>query len=333
MRITNEILLKLAKDTVARSVKEDRSLLAVYLHGSLLRETALLGNTADIDLFYVHNEEVRVDREIIRITDDVHLDIAHHSHKVYRQPRELRQHPWLGPVINGCKILYDPQHFLDFAQASVRGQFNRPDQVLGRISSLSEHARQIWLGFHLEPKEPNAQDVLKYLRAIEHAANALAGISGPPLTERRFLLDLPSRMDVVQRHGLYAAVLGLLGAPLVDAETLRAWLPAWQAAYTSIPETRTPIKLHPHRLLYYQHAIETILSSERFQDALWPLWHTWTLAVSVLPEESAQHAAWSDAGQHLGLLGVGFSERIRALDAFLDTVEDTQETWARENGA
>jgi hypothetical protein len=335
MRITNEILLKLARDTVTRSVQEDHSILAAYLHGSLLREAPLLGNTTDIDLFYIHNDEVNIEREIIRQSDEVHLDIAHHSHKLYRQPRELRLHSWLGPVINTCKIIYDPQHFLDFAQASVRGQFNRADQVIARISPLAEHARQIWMGYHLEPREPRAQDMLDYLRCIEHAANALAGISGPPLTERRFLLDLPERMDKVQRHGLYAAVLGLLGAPSVDAEAMRAWLPAWQAAYLSLAESgaQAPLRLHLHRLPYYQHAIETMLSSERYQDALWPLWHTWTLAVNVFSEDWSHHAAWQAAGERLGLLGAGFGERIQALDAFLDTVEDTLESWARENGA
>lgn len=333
MRITNEILLKIAHDTAARSAKDDRTLMAVYLHGSLLRDRPLLGNTTDIDLFYIHNDDVTVDREIIRLTDEVHLDISHHSHRVYRHPRELRQHPWLGPIISSCKIIHDPQHFLDFAQASVRGQFDRPDQVLGRVSSLAEHARQIWMGFHLQPKEPDPQDILKYLRAIDHASNALAGISGAPLTERRFLLDLPARLDALQRPGLYAAVLGLLGAPLVDLEAISAWLPSWQAAYTSLPQTNIPLRLHPHRLPYYQHAIEAMLSGEHYQNVLWPLWHTWTTAVSVLPAESTHRAAWDEAGSRLGQLGTGFSERIRALDSFLDTVEDTLEIWARENGA
>jgi hypothetical protein len=333
MRITNEILLKLAKDSVAKSVREDHSILAVYLHGSLLREAPLLGNTTDIDLFYIHNDEVSIKREIIRQSDEVHLDISHHSHKVYRQPRELRLHPWLGPIINSCKILYDPQHFLDFAQASVRGQFNRPDQVMARVGALTEHARQIWMGFHLEPCNPDPQDMLKYLRAIDHAANALAGISGPPLTERRFLIDLPERMDKVRHHGLYAAVLGLLGAPAVDAEILRSWLPAWQAAYTSLSSAQAPLQLHPHRLPYYLHAIEAILGSEHYQDALWPLWRTWTTIVNVYSDDWPHHAAWQAAGEQLGLLGAGFNEKVQALDVYLDTVEDTLETWAKENGA
>lgn len=333
MRITNEMLLKTAKDTVVRSAREDHSLMAAYLHGSVLRETPLLGNTTDIDLFFIHSDEVRLEREIIRLTEEVHLDISHHLHRVYRKPRELRQHPWLGPIIDSCKILYDPQHFLDFAQASVRGQFNQPDQVLGRVSSLAEHSRQIWLGFHLEPREPNPQDILKYMRAIDHAANALVGIQGPPLTERRFLLDLPARTELIQHHGLYAAVLGLLGAPTVDEETMRSWMPAWRSAYLGIPLAQAPIRLHAHRLPYYQNAIEAMLSSEHYQDALWPLWNTWTSAISVLPEDSTYRAVWEEACRHMGQCGESFAERIRALDAFLDNVEDTLETWAREHGA
>jgi hypothetical protein len=333
MRITNEILLKIANDTVARRAQEDHSLLAAYLHGSLLRESPLLGNTTDIDLFYIHNDEVSLEREIVRLTDEVTLDISHHSHRVYRQPRQLRRHPWLGPILNSCKLLYDPQHFLDFAQASVRGQFDHPDQVLGRVSLLAEHARQIWLGFHLEPKEPGPADILKYLRAIDHASNAIAGLSGPPLTERRFLLDLPARADAAQRHGLYAAVLGLLGAPMVDAETLLSWLPAWKEAYTAFPAAQAPVRLHPYRLPYYQRSLEAVLSSEHYSAGLWPLWHTWTSAVSALPEDSAQRAAWETAGTRLGQVGAGFAERIHALDAVLDMVEDTLDDWAKKSGA
>lgn len=333
MRITSEILQKIASDTVKRKAKEDHSLMAAYLHGSVLREAPLLGNTTDIDLFYIHTGDVNVEREIVRITDEVHLDISHHRHKLYRQPRQLRQHPWLGPIINGCKILYDPQHFLDFVQASVRGQFNQPDQIMGRVSSMAEHARQIWLGFHLEPKEPEAEDILRYLRAIDHAVNALAIISGPPLTERRFLLDLPTRADAIQHPGLYAAVLGLLGAPSLDAETLRSWLPGWKAAYTALTPSQAPIRLHPHRLPYYQQALEAVLASEQYAAAVWPFWHTWTTAINYLPEDSLHHEAWEAAGHKLGLLGADFHERIKALDAFLDTVEDTLDTWASESGA
>lgn len=333
MRITNEILLKLAKDTVTKQAQTDHNLLAAYLHGSLLRDKPLLGNTTDIDLFYVYNDEVRVAREIVRITDEVHLDISHHSQKVYRQPHELRQHPWLGPILYGCKILYDPQHFMDFTQASVRGQFERPDNVLTRTRSLAEHARQIWMGFYQQPREPEAEDISLYLKALAHAADAIAGLSGPPLTERRFLLDYPARAEAIRRPGLYPGFLGLLGAPAVGREVISSWLPAWRAAYLALPTGEATLRFHPHRLPYYERAIEAILGSEHPQNALWPLWHTWTHIICGLGVESPHCAAWSETGERLGLLGPGFSARVAALDAYLDTVEETLEVWARENGA
>ena len=105
-----------------------------------------------------------VEREIVRISDEVHLDIAHYSRKLYRQTRELRLHPWLGPILYGCKILYDPQHFMDFTQASVRGQFYRPDQVMGRVQPQVENARQIWLAFTSPRDGPDNETVSYYLR-------------------------------------------------------------------------------------------------------------------------------------------------------------------------
>jgi hypothetical protein len=333
MRITSETLLKLANDEVARRADSDRGLIAAYLHGSLLGDSPLLGNTGDIDLFLVHSEEPNVEREIVRITDEIHFDITHHGRKMYRQPRALRLHAWLGPILNGCKILYDPQHFLDFTQASVRGQFDRPDNVLRRTRPQYEHARQIWMSFYLEPHTPELEDAAGYIKALDHVANAIAGLSGPPLTERRFLLELLERAEAVKHAGLYAGFLGLLGAPAVDAQVLRSWLPDWRAAYTGLSPDQAPARLHPHRLPYYERAIEVMLGSERYQAALWPLWRTWTHAVIALGPGCAQQPAWQAAGERLGLLGPSFTERVAALDAYLDTVEEMLDDWGRERGA
>lgn len=332
MRINRDMVLKIARDTVEKYTSTDRTLLAIYLQGSLLGDTPLIGNTTDIDLFFVHTDEAAVEREIIKISDEIHLDISHHSHAVYRQPRDLRVHSWLGPAVYNCKILYDPQHFMDFVQASVRSQFNSPTNILNRVNPLAKHAREMWLSFYTTPRLPAPEDASLYLHALEHIANAVAGLNGHTLTERRFLADLPTWAKAVNKPGLYAGFLGLLGAQEVNADMIRSWLTGWQAAYACLSGADAPIRLHPYRWLYYQRAVESMLSSSDYQTALWPLWRTWTHAICTLPSDSEQRSSWQQAGEQLGLLGEAFSEKVRGLDAFLDTVEELLEDWAHENG-
>lgn len=333
MRITKATLLKIARDTATQRSRSDRDVMAIYLHGSVLENDPILGGTADIDLVFVHSSGALLPREIQRLTDEVHLDIAHHDYKEYRQTRALRVHPWMGPTIFGCKILYDPQHFMDFTQASVRGQFDRPDYVLARARDLSEHARQMWFSLNDLKVEPGLEQVHLYLRAVEHIANAVASLSGSPLTERRFLMQFAERAKAVNRSGLYAGLLGLLGAPNVAGEQLLSWLPDWQSAYDSIPAGEVPPRLQPVRRLYYQRAFEKILRGDKPHNALWPLLRTWTSAVAFSPQEATVRQAWSESLRALDLLGPRFSQRVVALDAFLDTVEEILDDWGRTSGA
>jgi hypothetical protein len=332
MRITPEILHKIAQDTVASRSRSDHSLLAAYLQGSLLGTSPLLGNSTDIDLFFVHTDEVTVEREFVRLTDEVHLDISHHSHRLYRQPRQLRVHPWLGPAVYGCKILYDPQHFMDFTQASVRGQYQRPENVLARARQQVEHARQIWMDLSTDVSPPDPAGASQYLRALEHAANTVACLSGSPLTERRFLVEFPLRAKAVRRPGLEAGLLGLLGGPQADVSNLRRWVEDWRAAYLALPSEGIPPRLNPCRRLYYERGIAVLLEGDHPRQAIWPLWRTWTHALAALSKDTPHLVPWQTAGEHLGLLGSAFAERVAALDAYLDQVEELLETWARENG-
>jgi hypothetical protein len=45
-----------------------------------------------------------------------------------------------------------------------------------------------------------------------------------------------------------------------------------------------------------------------------------------------QRTDWQKAGEHLGLLGASFAEKVAGLDAYLDMVEELIDTWALENG-
>lgn len=333
MRINRQMLYKVAEDTVARRARTDRDLLSIYLHGSLLDDDPLLGGTADIDLVFVHNDGVITPREIKRLTDEVHLDIAHHDRGEYRRTRELRVHPWMGPTIFRGKILYDPQHFMDFTQASVRGQYYRPENVLKRCQGQAEHARQMWFELQALDADPLLEDIQTYLRAVEHAANAVASLHGPPLTERRFLLRFPARAEKAGRPGLYAGLLGLLGAANAEVEVINGWLDAWESTYRAIPAEQAPARLHPDRFYYYRRAFESLLVGERPKDVLWPMLATWIDAAALLPAESKVREQWKACFEALGLYGPAFTERMAALDAYLDRVDESLEQWARANGA
>ncbi len=333
MRITRESLLRVVQDTVVQRTRSDRSILAIYLCGSLLGDDFLLGGTTDLDLGIVHMDTVSVEREIVPLTEEIHLDIAHHFHRDYRQTRQLRVHPWLGPTLKNCRILHDPQHFLDFTQASVRGQFDRSDHIIERARSQYASAREVWMSFHLNPVISQPHEVLAYLKALSNAANAVASLSGSPLPERRFLLFFPDRLETVGRPGLYPGLLGLLGAPRIDIENLKSWMVNWQSTFPTVVSENLNPRLHPGRKLYYQHAIETLLQSKMPMAALWPLLRTWTMAVELFSPESSERTAWVDAMMRLELLGKGFEERVSALDVYLDQIDEVLDEWGRRIGA
>ena len=333
MRITRETLLKLARDTVQMQVQRDRRLICVYLTGSLLTDDPLLGGTTDIDLVFIHDSEPLYEREITRLSDEVHLDIAHHSQTVFHQPRHLRVDPWIGPFL--CQtplVLHDSHHWFEFTQASVCAQFNQPDYVYQRVSALAAQARQTWLDLHLGNISGETRTVWMYLKALENAANAIASFSGPPLTERRLLLQFPQCAKELDRPGLAAGLSDLLLSDPVQESDWRAWQPAWQAALDSAGRLENvPPPLMPCRKGYYTRAAASLWDKEPAA-AIWIALRSWTRALEVLGEQSPDLAAWRSALQTLGLDGQSFQKRLELLDTYVDNIEELLETWAHEYG-
>lgn len=332
MRITRQVVDKIIGETVESRTQKNRNILSIYLTGSYLFDDYLLGGTADIDLVMVHIDQPETEREIIRLTDELHLDIAHHFHRDYRQARKLRVDPWMGPAIFECKILHDPQHLMDFTQAAVRGQFDRLDFVSERARSMLESSRQSWLSRQLEGGGSDPADVLNYLRSLEQAANAVAGITGHLLTERRFLREFPVRAAAVSRPGLYAGLMGLLGANNLTRDQVRSWLPAWEQDYLAPGSFIRPTRLHSERLPYYRQAILTLLDTDQPMASLWPLLWTWTRLALLNASEATPIDEWRSACTILGLQGTELQSRVDALDAFLDNIEEAIEQWERSSG-
>jgi len=324
MRVTRESLIKIARETAQERAYNDKEIIAAYLTGSLANDELdpILGGTADIDIIFVHKDEPKHRREFVKLTPDFHVDISHRAKAEFKRPRELRLDPWLGWEMYDPQLLYEREKFFEFVQAGLRAgfEFNAPDPALQRSRTLLSHGRGIWRDLLEISDMVTPKDVAQYMKSLYHAVNAVAELSGPPLQERRLMLEFAERAETAQRPDMDAALLGLLGASELDPETMRSWLPDWKLAYESASESsRVDQRINHVRMNYYEKAILAILESEKPRAALWPLLQTWSLAVDVLPDMASN--SWRNACGQLGLTAVGIEERVEALDHFLDEVE------------
>jgi hypothetical protein len=215
----------------------------------------------------------------------------------------------------------------------VRGQYDQPEHVVARSQEQLVKARQMWTELHEVHRAPGEREVLLYLKAVEHATNAIASLNDTLLTDRRFLLQAPAVFNAVGRPGLYQGLVGLLGGPNLDKTRMEAWQAAWQSAYQAIPAEQRPARLHLARLHYYLNAITTLVERGQAGMALWPLLRTWSLAIAANPEPGENLETWRSSLEELGLLGEQFFERCAGLDAFLDMADEALEDWAEANGA
>jgi len=335
MRVTRESLIKIARETAQERAYNDKEIIAVYLTGALANENVdpILGGTADIDVIFVHKDEPKHRREFVRLTPDFHVDITHRAKAELKRPRELRLDPWLGWEMYDPQLLFEREKFFEFVQAGLRAgfEFNAPEPALHRSRLLLSQARQIWREMIEISDAVEPGDVLQYMKALYNAVNAVAELSGPPLGERRLMLEFAARAETAQRPGMDAALIGLLGASALDVSVMQSWLPDWKLAFESATESaRVDVHIDLARINYYEKAITVMLDGEKPIAALWPLLHTWTSAVDVLPDLAAN--SWHAACGQLGLTAVGIQERLEGLDHFLDEVEVLLDELAEQYG-
>lgn len=330
MRITRDTLMKIARDTAAQRARQDRSLICIYLTGSLVFEDdILLGGTTDIDLVMIHDHEPAQEREFVRLSDEVHLDIAHYSQTRYARARALRLDPWIGSYLREDPIcLYDLQHWFEFTQANVSAQFNLPETVLARCRPLAERARQAWLDLSQQQSAPDPQTLLVYFRALADAANAIACLDGPPLTERRMLLNLPARAEALGRPGLAAGLVDLCSRQELDQDTWQSFAADWTASLNEVSQLNSrPQRLAACRVPYYTRAALAVPAVMP-----WVMLRTWTAAEAALGKNSPTRSRWLELTHLTGLDREQFPSQIEALDAYLDSVEETLDLWAQKFG-
>lgn len=335
MRVTRESLIRIAKETAQERAFNDSSIIAAYLTGSLVSPEIdpMLGGTADIDIIFVHTEEPKQRREFIKLTPDFHVDISHRAKAEFKRPRELRVDPWLGWEMYDPMLLYERERFFEFVQAGLRAgfEFNAPAPALQRSRLLLTQGRRLWRDLLEVSETIMPKEVLLYMDAIFQAVNAVAELSGPPLQERHLMLEFAPRAETAQRPGLNAALTDLLGTSNLDSAHIAEWIPAWKLAFEAAThKKRVDPRIHPARLNYYEKAIHAILGGEMSHAALWPLLHTWSLAVDVLSPDHLD--PWRSACDQLGFNPSRFEEHVEGLDHYLDEVEILLDELAAQHG-
>lgn len=329
MRIDRERLIDLARRDV-ESRTSGEHVLAAYLIGSVANGEPVLGGAADIDVVLIHAETPAVEREVVPLSEDVHLDIAHHGRARYAQPRLLRVDPWLGPAIYAPIPLYDREHLFEWAQAAARGQYLRADYTGLRAAALLEEARRRRADLATARRWPST-----YVAAVMGAANAVASLEGAPACGRRTLRLLEARLSQAGYPEVFASVLRLLGAEAVEDHTAVEWVGAWARAYDACARLSADPLLSSHRRAYYLKGFQALLEEGAPQALLVPLIQIWDRVLSTLDvfDLAPDHRpAWQAALSSLGLEPAAAGRRADALEAFLDQIEVILETWEKDHG-
>jgi hypothetical protein len=321
MRITRDTLLKLTRDTIEKRYIPDRNVTAVFLVGSMRADNAFMGSATDIDLLVIYNGEPPREREIIKLTNEIHLDIAYENAKLYASPRELRGDPWRGWAMWDPTLLHEKGRFFEYTQAIVRSQFDDPANLLKRAQSFSAPARSAWTEMTLSSESVNPS---KFLTAVADAANAFAVLTGEPLTERRLLADFPERAQKLGNPELVKMLLAMFGNQL-SVEFIRAALPKWEAAFAAAAQNPPDLRIHAARLAYYKAAIEALLEGDFPVSAAWPMLVSWSLAAESGNFSDELVVSWKMTLDKIGLLPPQREAPLQALDELLDVLEETLE--------
>ena len=331
MRINQEMLIKIAKEHVAKRVRREKDLVAVYLTGSVSDGDPLLGGSADIDLIFVHKEEPPLKREVLRVTYEISLDIEHHHQSFYTYHRRLRQNPWIGfALCNHQNILLDQDHWLEFIQASVSSRFDSPENVYKRSEQFAEKSRKFWFDLN-DPQEIDWEDwITLYLKAVGAAANAIACLNGPALTTRRFMLDFTSRAETLERLPLVGELTRLLGNEYMNEDLFNEWRKVWEETLKAANEKdNCPPNISKVRKAYFLLSVNAMADSGTLHAVLWPMIETWQQALTCL-EDEGHHQRWQDFLKALGFEKDKREELLGTVDQFIDQAEGLLEDYKNE---
>ena len=334
LTIERGTLLKIARDTASQRMAARPSLLSVYLTGSVAAGEPLLGEATDIDLVCIDAQPPPAAREVVRLTDQVVLDIQFRHQSEYANAKSLRIHPWRGPEMAEPFFLLDPKHFFELAQANVRGQFHRPDFVAARARTFAGWARTD-LGLGLLPGETSDQavSVEAFGRGLLNAANAVMTLTGLPAAGRRLLLKLEAATEKLKRPDLYQGAVELLAEGALERSHAETLLNDWSAAYLAGQSAADEL-IHPARRTIYERGFRAQIEADRAVEMLWLMLMTWQALLRRLPGDSPHADRYAACLQAMGLATpAAFAARVVQARAYVTQADEAVEAWAAQNGA
>jgi hypothetical protein len=205
--------------------------------------------------------------------------------------------------------------------------------VLARANFLLNAARDQWF----ELIAMDAEDHLIWLRGFMHAlqlsANALIGLNNAPLTTRRFLLELEQKTKSLGVPKTFSGFIGLLGITEENLGEIHNWIKALSETLQKLKDhANFPAHLQTCRHAYYLNAIQALAESGAPTHAVWPLLKIWLEAKLAGDGLDQASPTWDNCLKTLHLSSDNCVSKQQALDAFLDTVEITSESWADQYG-
>jgi len=327
--IERATLLKIARDSAAQRMAARPSLVSAYLTGSVAANEPMLGEATDIDLILIDAETPPAAREVVRLTDQVALDLTYRTKADYANPKSLRLHPWRGPEMCEPIFLHDPTHFFELAQSSARGQFHRPDHVAARARTFALWARDALHSGLLPGAEPSAPVTLANLcQSLLCSANAVISLVAFPGAGRRLVMKLEAAALRLNRPALYSSFLAMF-----ESGDTAAWLASWSAAYHAAHSEMEEL-IHPARRTIYERGFQALSQAGRAADGVWLMLYTWQALMRNLPGDSPHAEPWV---AFLGTLRLAspadFAAKVAQVRAYADLTSEMVETWAEQNGA
>ncbi len=344
MLITKDLLIQLTKDYLNRLLRQNKEIVAAYLTGSMLQDEPLLGGSTDIDLVIVHKEEPAVGREIRRVKSNISFDIVHHHQSRYTFHRRMRQDAWLGSALrNHDAIMYDTDHWLEYIQAGVDSQYDSPENTLARALKFSDDARAYWFELDDDDEAPFSEWLNVFFKAVGSASNAIAALSGPGLTQRRFMLEFPARAEAVNQLPLVGDLARLIGNEQMSPENYQKWRPVWAFYMDRCGESPDcPPNLHKARKAYFLESCDALVDSDRIHGVLWPMLETWRqidlcLGDNLFEEDcedtpTTATQRWHQFAGEMGFSSENKEDKAHQLGSYIEKVNDVLEDWKREYG-